>query len=61
MRCSKMTEEFMKANPEKYYFNFKEIIVQTLPKSYRENRKRNRICDKCNPFRVGKTQPCYNN
>lgn len=35
-----MTEEFMKANPEKYYFNFKEIIIQTLPKSYKERIKK---------------------
>lgn len=26
-----MTEEFMKANPEKYYFNFREIILQAVP------------------------------
>lgn len=25
-----MTEEFMKANPEKYYFDYKELILQSL-------------------------------
>lgn len=35
-----MTEEFMKANPEKYYFNFKEIIVQTLPEYYKQRIKK---------------------
>lgn len=30
MRCSKMTEEFMRANPEKYYFDYKELILQCI-------------------------------
>jgi len=53
-----MTEEFMKANPEKYYFNFKEIIVQTLPKSYRERiEKEIEFATNVTPFESEKRNP----
>lgn len=53
-----MTEEFMKANPEKYYFNFKEIIVQTLPKSYRERiEKEIEFATNVTPFESEKHNP----